>query len=217
MRGADEQPGSMFSYVSLEERVPADHPLRAIRQITDRGAGATVAALRHALRRDSGGRRFRRRSCCGRCCCRSLYTIRSERLLMEQLDYNLLFRWFVGLGWMTRCGRRRRSRRIATGCWTATSRPPSSTRSCSTPTASGLLSGRAFHRRRHVARGVGEPQELPPRTRSRRPAGRWGNPTVNFHGSGGRTTRIGRRRIPTRGSIRRRTGAKRGSAIWATC
>ena len=46
----------------------------------------------------SAGRRFRRRSCCGRLLLQALYTIRSERQLMEQLDYNLLFRWFVGLG-----------------------------------------------------------------------------------------------------------------------
>ena len=50
MRGADEQPGAMFSCVSLEERVPADHPLRAIRQIADRAFGAAVAAVRDALR-----------------------------------------------------------------------------------------------------------------------------------------------------------------------
>ena len=48
MRGADEQPGSMFSYVTLEERVPPDHPLRAIRRITDRALDAALAALRHA-------------------------------------------------------------------------------------------------------------------------------------------------------------------------
>ena len=49
-----------------------------------------------------------------------LYTIRSERQLMEQLDYNLLFRWFVGFWrWTTRCGTRRRSARTGTGCWQA--------------------------------------------------------------------------------------------------
>jgi transposase len=47
--------------------------------------------------RKSGGRRFRPSHCCGRCRLQVLYTVRSERMLMEQLDYNLLFRWFVGL------------------------------------------------------------------------------------------------------------------------
>jgi hypothetical protein len=50
-----------------------------------------------ACTRARGGRRLRRRSCCGRCCCKRWYGKRSERLLMEDLDYSLLFRWFVGL------------------------------------------------------------------------------------------------------------------------
>ena len=70
MRGADEQPGSMFSYVSLEERVPADHPLRAIRRITDRALERLSPQLRARCMSISAGRRFRRRSCCGRCCCK---------------------------------------------------------------------------------------------------------------------------------------------------
>jgi transposase len=97
MRGADEQPGSMFSYVSLEDRVPQDHPLRAIRRITDR------ALERLSPRFDTLYVHFGRPSVPPEKLLRALvlqalYTIRSERQLMEQLDYNLLFRWFVGLG-----------------------------------------------------------------------------------------------------------------------
>ena len=97
MRGADEQPGSMFSYVSLEERVPQDHPLRAIRRITDR------ALERLSPRFDTLYIKFGRPSIPPERLLRALllqalYTIRSERQLMEQLDYNLPFRWFVGLG-----------------------------------------------------------------------------------------------------------------------
>jgi transposase len=97
MRGADERSGSMFSYVTLEERVPQDHPLRDIRRITDR-------ALEHlSARFDAMYVTFGRPSIPPEQLLRalllqSLYTIRSERQLMEQLDYNLLFRWFVGLG-----------------------------------------------------------------------------------------------------------------------
>jgi len=97
MRGADEQPGSMFSYVSLEERVPADHPLRAIRRITDR-------ALEHLSPRFGtlyihfGRPSIPPEKLLRALLLQALYTIRSERQLMEQLDYNLLFRWFVGLG-----------------------------------------------------------------------------------------------------------------------
>ena len=97
MRGADEQSGAMFSYVSLEDRVPADHPLRAVRRITDR------ALARLSPRFDTLYVKFGRPSIPPERLLRALllqalYTIRSERQLMEQLDYNLLFRWFVGLG-----------------------------------------------------------------------------------------------------------------------
>jgi len=97
MRGADEQPGSMFSYVTLEERVPLDHPLREIRRITDR------ALARLSPRFGTLYVKFGRPSIAPEKLLRALllqvlYTIRSERQLMEQLDYNLLFRWFVGLG-----------------------------------------------------------------------------------------------------------------------
>jgi transposase len=97
MRGADEQPGSMFSYVSLEERVPPDHPLRAIRRITDRALDRLSPQLGrlyiHFGRPSIPPERLLRALLL-----QALYTIRSERQLMEQLDFNLLFRWFVGLG-----------------------------------------------------------------------------------------------------------------------
>ena len=96
MRGSDEQPGAMFSYVSLEERVPADHPLRAIRRITDRALERISPELGslyiHFGRPSIPPERLLRALVL-----QALYTIRSERQLMEQLDYNLLFRWFVGL------------------------------------------------------------------------------------------------------------------------
>jgi transposase len=97
MRGADEQPGAIFSYVTLEARVPQDHPLREIRRITDR------ALERLSPRFGTVYVKFGRPSIAPEKLLRALllqvlYTIRSERQLMEQLDYNLLFRWFVGLG-----------------------------------------------------------------------------------------------------------------------
>lgn len=96
MRGDDQDQSPMFSYLSPEERVPADHPLRVIRTMTD-----------EALR-DMSGRfakmysRFGRPSIAPEKLLRALllqifYSVRSERMLMEQLNYNLLFRWFVGL------------------------------------------------------------------------------------------------------------------------
>jgi transposase len=87
----------MFSYVSPEERVPADHPLRTIRRITDR------ALERLTTQFDTVYIKFGRPSVPPEKLLRALllqalYSIRSERLLMEQLEYNILFRWFVGLG-----------------------------------------------------------------------------------------------------------------------
>lgn len=97
MRGADEQPGSMFSYISLEERVPQGHPLRAIRRITDR-ALEQLSPRFGALYTHFGRPSVPPEKLLRALLLQALYTIRSERQLMEQLEYNLLFRWFVGLG-----------------------------------------------------------------------------------------------------------------------
>jgi transposase len=87
----------MFSYVSLEDRVPQDHPLRAIRQITDR-ALERLSPRFGKLYVNFGRPSIPPEQLLRALLLQSLYTIRSERQLMEQLDYNLLFRWFVGLG-----------------------------------------------------------------------------------------------------------------------
>jgi transposase len=96
MRGLDTQQSSMFSYLSPELRVPSDHPLRSIRQITDRTLGELTKLFAQMYSK------FGRPSIPPEKLLRALllqvlYTVRSERMLMEQLEYNLLFRWFVGL------------------------------------------------------------------------------------------------------------------------
>lgn len=97
MRGSDRTSGSLFSYVDLEGRVPAKHPLRTIKSIVDdvltsldreferlyEGTGRQSVAPERLLRASL---------------LQAFYSVRSERQLMEQIDYNLLFRWFVGLG-----------------------------------------------------------------------------------------------------------------------
>jgi transposase len=97
MRGSDRTSGSLFSYVDIEERVPAGHPLRLIRGIVNdvlvsldgeferlyEGTGRSSIAPERLLRASL---------------LQAFYSVRSERQLMEQIDYNLLFRWFVGLG-----------------------------------------------------------------------------------------------------------------------
>jgi transposase len=96
MRGTDTQQSGMFSYLSPEERVPERHPLRAIRRMTDevlQGLSAKFNELYAAIGRPSIAPEKLLRALL----LQILYTVRSERLLMEQLQYNLLFRWFVGL------------------------------------------------------------------------------------------------------------------------
>src|SRR4030067_2145075 len=96
MRGADPKQEAMFSYISPEKRVPVDHPLRAIREMGDavlKGMSPRFARLYAPVGRPSiAPERVLR----GRLL-QIFYSIRSERLLMEQLDYNLLFRWFGGM------------------------------------------------------------------------------------------------------------------------
>src|SRR5262252_6955554 len=99
MRGADIQQVTMYSYLSPEDRVPADHPLQAIHQITDvvlKGLSRTFSQMYSKLGRPSIAPEKLLRALL----LQILYTIRSERMLMEQLNYNLLYRWFVGLIWM---------------------------------------------------------------------------------------------------------------------
>ena len=96
MRGEDFQQHAMYSYLSPEERVPAHHPLRAVRQITDRVLkGLSRLFARMYARR--GRPSIPPEKLLRALLLQILYTIRSERMLMEQLNYNLLFRWFVGL------------------------------------------------------------------------------------------------------------------------
>jgi transposase len=97
MRGADDRSDFLFSYVSPEHRVPADHPLRPLRTMTD--AALTQLSGRFDEMYAAMGRpSIPPEQLLRALLLQHLYSIRSERLLIEQLDYNLLFRWFVGLG-----------------------------------------------------------------------------------------------------------------------
>ena len=97
MRGSDERTGSLFSFVDLEDRVPQRHPLRKIRHIVNEALAALdgdFATLYASEGRPSiAPEKLLRASLL-----QAFFSVRSERQLMEQLDYNLLFRWFVGLG-----------------------------------------------------------------------------------------------------------------------
>lgn len=96
MRGDDHQQAAMYSYLSPEQRVPADHPLRVIREMSDE----VLAGMSRQFDRmyaQTGRPSIAPEKLLRTLLLQVLYTVRSERLLMEQLDYNLLFRWFVGL------------------------------------------------------------------------------------------------------------------------
>ena len=181
MRGADEQSGSMFSYLSPEQRVPADHPLRAVRRITD-WALARLSPQLGSLYVNFGRPSIPPEKLLRAWLLQALYTIRSERQLMEQLDYNLLFRWFVGLSlddpvWSPTTFTKNRDRlvtgEVAQAFFEAVLRHADRARLLSDEhfTVDGTLieawaSHKSFRRR----------EDADP------PAPRGGNPTVNFRG-----------------------------------
>jgi transposase len=97
MRGEDERSGALFSYVDLEARVGRDHPLRTIRAIVNEGLAALAGefcALYSSIGRPSIAPEKLLRAML----LQAFYSIRSERQLMERLEFDLLFRWFVGIG-----------------------------------------------------------------------------------------------------------------------
>ncbi|MFZ0935170.1 MAG: IS5 family transposase [Bryobacteraceae bacterium] len=96
MRGNDEQQGAVFSYLNPEERIPADHPLRRIRAMMDRALQDLWAHFQ-ALYARRGRPSIPPEKLLRALLLQVLYSLRSERQLMEQMNYNLLYRWFVGL------------------------------------------------------------------------------------------------------------------------
>jgi transposase len=97
MRGVDEQNGSLFSYVSLEERIPARHPLRKVAVIVNDALKALDSEFARLYARD-GRPSIPPERLLRAALVQILFSVRSERQLMDQMQYNLLFRWFVGLG-----------------------------------------------------------------------------------------------------------------------
>ena len=96
MRGSDQKQDAMFSYVSLEQRVPTEHPLRPLRAMMD-DILKEMSPRFAKLYADTGRPSIPPERLLRALLLQILYTVRSERLLMEQLNYNLLFRWFVGM------------------------------------------------------------------------------------------------------------------------
>src|SRR5829696_5483666 len=96
VRGPDEQTSGMFSYLSPEQRVRADHPLRAVRRMTDQ-VFAALSPRFTQMYSTIGRPSIPPEQLLRALLLQYLYTVRSERLLMEEIDYSVLYRWFVGL------------------------------------------------------------------------------------------------------------------------
>jgi transposase len=124
MRGSDERSGSLFSYVDLGARVRGDHPLRPIREVANAALNDLSSAFT-ALYTDFGRPSIAPEKLLRAMLLQAFYGIRSERQLMERLEFDLLFRWFVGLGVDDPAWTIRPSRRTVTGCWRERSRPNS--------------------------------------------------------------------------------------------
>ncbi len=115
MRGWDHRWDGLFSYVRPESRIPADHPLRLIRRVADEALAALDGKFA-ALYSENGRPSIPPEQLLRALLLQAFYSIRSERQLMEQLNYNLLSAGLSGCRWMIRSGCRRCSARTATGC-----------------------------------------------------------------------------------------------------
>lgn len=160
MRGTDEASGSLFSYVDLESRIPARHPLRKLRQVVN-AALASLDAEFEALYTDFGRPSIPLERLIRASLIQILFSVRSERQLMEQMQYNLLFRWFVGLGiddpvWVPTVFTKNRDRPLSTEM----SRKVMATNPCP-PRSRAASVGRALPGRRHAGQGLGVDEELP--------------------------------------------------------
>ena len=129
MRGSDGMQEALFTFSRLDDFVPADHPLRAIQELINESL-ARLNGLFNTIYADTGRASIAPEKLMRALLLQVFYSIRSERQLMEQIRYNLLFRCFAGSsGWRStiRCGITRCSPRTATGCssmrWSKRSSP----------------------------------------------------------------------------------------------
>jgi transposase len=181
MRGDDHQQGAMYSYISPEARVPQDHPLRAIRALVDEvlhELSPRFASLYAQVGRPSiPPEKLLRAQLL-----QVLYTVRSERQLMEQLDYNLLFRWFVGLNmddaiWDPTVFTKNRQRLLDGEVATAFLE-----RVVAQAHHRGLLSGEHFTVDGTLIEAWASLKSFKRKDEAAPPPDDPGNPTVNFHG-----------------------------------
>ena len=174
----------MFSYISPEQRVRKDHPLRPIRTMVDeilKQLSPQFSKMYAKVGRPSIPPEQLLRAQL----LQMLYSVRSERLLMEEMDYNILFRWFVGLNlddpvWDATVFTKNRDRLLE-----AEVAKEFLARVVGQAREKGWTSDEHFTRGRHVAGSLGQPEEFSaegPRETDCSPPDDPGNPTVNFHG-----------------------------------
>src|SRR5260221_9498259 len=219
MRGLDERSEELFSFVRLEQRIPADHPLRAIRALGDEGLRAMSRRFAKLYARD-GRPSIPPERLLRALLLQAFFTVRSERQLMEQLDYNLLFRWFVGLSmdeavWDATvfCKNRDRlldgdiARKFMAGV-------------LSLPQVRKLLSSEHFSvdgtlieawasMKSFVPKGA--PSDQDPGTSG---GGQGRNAERDFHGENGRTRPMPRRQTPTPACFAKARARRPSSATW---
>ncbi len=181
MRGTDERTGELFSYVDLEKRVPAKHPLRLVRAVVNEVLAALDSDFSKAYA-DSGRPSIAPERLLRALLLQAFYTIRSERQLMEQLDYNLLYRWFVGLGvdepvWVPTVFTKNRDRLLE-----ADVARKFLAELMDHQGAARAVVGRAFLGRRHADCGLGLDEELQGEGRLERSARLGRNGERDFHG-----------------------------------
>ena len=181
MRGADEQQSQIFSYLSPEARVRRDHPLRAIRDMVDevlaRMSGSFDAMYANVGRPSIAPEKLLRAQLL-----QMLYSVRSERLLMEEMDYNLLFRWFVGLNaddavWDATVFTKNRDRLLQ-----ADVAKQFLAQVVAQAGAKGLTSDEHFTVDGTLLEAWASVKSFQPKEKKTPPPDDGGNPTVNFHG-----------------------------------
>jgi transposase len=215
MRGCDIQQAVLFSSLSPETRIPATHPLRPIRQSVDRALSA-LSAKWTTLYAHTGRPSIAPEKLLRALLLQVLYRIRSERVLMEQLDYNLLFRWFVGLDldapvWDVTVFTKNRDRlldgEVATGFFEEVLADAKAQRLLSDEyfTVDGTLIEAGRVRRASNPRAA-----LPPCHHLKILA----IPVWTSGESGGRTPRMRRRPIWTHGCTRKQQARRRRSVSW---
>jgi len=213
MRGDDEICGSLFSYIDLEQRVRADHPLRVIREIANAALSA-LSGLFEPLYSPIGRSSIPPERLMRALLLQAFYSIRSERQLVERIEYDLLFRWFVGLG-------------IEDPVWDATSFTKNRDRLLegevaqqflaavlAQPKVKRLLSSEHFSVDGTLLEAWASVKSFRPKDGSGDPPGPGATASATFTASGGATTPMPRPPTRMRGSLARDRARRHGWRSW---